>query len=309
MDVWQAIAYVSSGVSLAAFLAAAIAWVLKAKSDERERLIRTANEADRAPLVRDALEFFHVDSTGLTKAQQFEIVLEQIRARGQRFRWTAAVICFLALLAAGVATFAIARRGQEGSSSNVPKADEYSEVARLRIEDLQKATRNVSSLLADIKAGSIQTQGPYNRVNDLNNNLFDLWLKIAGYGLGADPYLDNIFASSSAFSRAHLGSDYGMTDVPQTMGVPRLYERFLNSSDTNPNSRDRKRQELNLVVQGYVNPAIYPHRDFYERSYSQYRNGQDIQTEQFKNDLERIDSWLRELTNNLEKTKTFLPIQ
>jgi hypothetical protein len=307
--VWQAIAYVSSGVSLAAFLAAAIAWVLKAKSEERERLIRTASESDRAPLVRDALEFFHVDAAGLTKQQQFQVALEQIRARGQRFRLIAAVICFLALLAAGLATLAIARPSRQASSSTVPTGDEYSEVARLRINDLQRATRNVSDLLVEIKAGKIQAQGPINRVNDLNNDLFDLWLKIAGYGLGADPYLDNIFASSSGFSRAHLPPDYGVSAVPQTMGIPRLYERFLDATNTDSHSRDRERQELSVIVQAYGNPAIYPHKDFYERAYSEYRNGQAIESAQFKSDLDRVDSWLRELTDNLEKATKLFPVQ
>lgn len=307
MGVWQAIAYVSSGVSLAAFLATAIAWVLKTKSEERERLIRTASESDRAPLVSDALEFFHVDAAGLTKQQQFEVALEQIRARGQRFRLTAAVICFLALLAAGVAAFAIARPSRESSSSSVPTGDEYAEVARLRINDLQKATRNVTDLLVEIKAGKIQAQGPINRVNDLNNDLFDLWLKIAGYGLGADPYLDNIFASSSGFSRAHLPPDYGVSAVPQTMGIPRLYERFLDATNTNPHSRDR--QELSVIVQAYGNAALYPHKDFYERAYSEYRNGQAIESAQFKSDLDRVDLWLRELMGNLDEAAKLFPVQ
>jgi hypothetical protein len=306
---WPAIAYVSSGLSLAAFLAAAIAWILKTKSEERERLIRTANESDRAPLIQDALEFFHVDSAGLTKQQQFEIVLEQIKGRGQRFRLTTVAICFLALLAACVAAFAITRNSRESSPSSVSTANEDSEVAVLRIEDLQKATRNVRELLLEIKAGNIQGQGPINRVNDLNNDLFDLWLKISGYGLGADPYQDYIFASSSAFSRAHLAPDYGIQAVPQTMGIPHLYEKFLDASDPSASSRDRKQREFRVIVRAYGNPAIYPHKDFYERAYSEYRNGKEIESAGFKTDLDRVDAWLGELTDNLDKVKHLLPAE
>jgi phage terminase Nu1 subunit (DNA packaging protein) len=104
---WEAIAYVSSGITLAAFIAAAISWIIKSKSEVNERLIRTAKESDRGELVRNALEFFHVETADLTKAQQFKISLEQIQARGQRFKITTAAICFLAVVAASVAAYAI----------------------------------------------------------------------------------------------------------------------------------------------------------------------------------------------------------
>ena len=182
-------------------------------------------------------------------------------------------------------------------------------MARLRVEDLLKEAHNLSNLLAEIKAGQIGTPAPQNRVNDLNNNLFDLWLKIAGYGLGTDPYLDNIFASPSAFSRAHLAPDYGVSDVPQTMGIPRLYERFLNSGGQNPSSRETKLRGLSVAVLDYGNPAIYPHKLFYERAYSRYRNGQDIESQEFKDDLDHIEVWLRTLIENLGKVKSLLASQ
>lgn len=107
---WEAIAYVSSGFTLAAFLAAVVAWSFKAKVDERERLIRTAKPEERADLVRNTLEFFHVDATKLTKDLQYKVVLEQIHARSQRFRMVSVVICFLAAIAAVVAIYAMTER-------------------------------------------------------------------------------------------------------------------------------------------------------------------------------------------------------
>jgi len=93
---WQAITLVSSGLTLTAFLAAVVAWVYKSKADERERLIRTAKLDQRADLVRNALEFFDVDTAGLTKEQQYNIAIEQIHARAHRFKLVAALVCFLA---------------------------------------------------------------------------------------------------------------------------------------------------------------------------------------------------------------------
>ena len=61
---WDALKYVGSGLTLAAFVVAAIAWLLKSKSEEKERLIDLAKDDERAGLVRDALEFFSVDTAG-----------------------------------------------------------------------------------------------------------------------------------------------------------------------------------------------------------------------------------------------------
>ena len=106
---WEAIAYVSSGLTLAAFLAAVVAWVYKHQSEEKERLLRAAPQSQRAKLVEQALESFHVDTSSLTKAQQYNLAVQQIQARAQRFRWTAIVVVILVLIAATVAVYAIDR--------------------------------------------------------------------------------------------------------------------------------------------------------------------------------------------------------
>jgi hypothetical protein len=113
---WQAIQYVGSGLTLAAFVVAVVAWVVKSKSEERERLIGSAGERERADLVRDALEFFRVDTSGLTKTQQYQLALEQIRARAQRFRIVAIVVCTIAVLGAGIATYSIVRSNASSTS-------------------------------------------------------------------------------------------------------------------------------------------------------------------------------------------------
>src|SRR5450755_3200680 len=106
---WDAIKYVGSGLTLAAFVVAAIAWLLKSKSEEKERLIDLAKDDERAGLVRDALEFFSVDTAGLTKAQQYQLALEQIKERTQRFKIIAVVVCIIAVLGVAVAVDAITR--------------------------------------------------------------------------------------------------------------------------------------------------------------------------------------------------------
>jgi hypothetical protein len=111
---WGAIATVSSSLTLIAFLAAVIAWYLKSKLDKTARLIKTAPEQDRRDLVSQALEVFNVDTAKLSGKQQLEIALTHIREREKRYGISAIVVCFLALVAAGVTAFAITQR--EGSS-------------------------------------------------------------------------------------------------------------------------------------------------------------------------------------------------
>jgi len=113
---WNAINYVTSGLALVAFLAAVTAWTYRSKTAERERLIRSATESDRGELVRNALEFFNIDTYGLTKEQQFKLALEQIHARGHRFVISAAVVCFLAVVAVSIAAYAITQHGRLSDS-------------------------------------------------------------------------------------------------------------------------------------------------------------------------------------------------
>lgn len=119
---WEAIQYITTGLTLVAFLVTVIAWTFKSKSEERERLIKAASEDKRADLVRSALEFFDVDTAGLTKEQKYEIALAQIHARAQRFRTTAIVVCVLAVILAGISAYAISQNGSKPHPPEEPKA-------------------------------------------------------------------------------------------------------------------------------------------------------------------------------------------
>lgn len=118
---WEAIAYVSSGFTLAAFIAAVSAWVLKEKSEEKRKLISLADDANRAELVQSALEFFHVETEGLTKEQKYQIAMRQIQARADRFRTTAILIGCLATTAAILSAYAISELGAGVSTQAEPE--------------------------------------------------------------------------------------------------------------------------------------------------------------------------------------------
>ncbi|QDT50506.1 hypothetical protein Pan258_45850 [Symmachiella dynata] len=123
---WTAISYVSSGVTLVAFLGAVGAWLYRRKMIQLEKLIGSAPEADRGQLVANALEVFHVDSSGLTKAQQYQLALEQIRGRQVRFQVVAFLIIVLAIIAASVTVYGIAN-GQESQQAEDKISNELNE--------------------------------------------------------------------------------------------------------------------------------------------------------------------------------------
>lgn len=106
---WQSIGYVSSGFTLVAFIVAAGVWTYRKVLLQKQWLIRQAPEQDRARLVENTLEFFNVDTSGLTKQEKYQIVMKQINARAVRFKITALVVVIIACLATGVSIYALSR--------------------------------------------------------------------------------------------------------------------------------------------------------------------------------------------------------
>jgi hypothetical protein len=104
---WEAIKYVTSGITLAAFVVAVAAWLYRSKILEREKLIRSASEEERPQLVERTLEIWHVETSGLTREQKYNLVLEQIRRKAERFKTIARVIFGIAALIAVVVVLAI----------------------------------------------------------------------------------------------------------------------------------------------------------------------------------------------------------
>lgn len=117
---WNSVQSVTGWASLAAFMVAGIVTVLGIYIRRAANKIRLAPEAERANLVRDSLEFFHVNTQGMTREQQREIAIRQIEARAARFRQTALLIIALAVILAIVAIVAIVRQGPPGSVPTPP---------------------------------------------------------------------------------------------------------------------------------------------------------------------------------------------
>ena len=96
----------------------------------------------------------------------------------------------------------------------------------MRSTELLQRTQNTHAILGQVIANKVAGQALQAKINDLNNELTALWMAIAGYGLGRDPYLDNIQVSNSGFGRAKPPPDHGLPRPYVGMGLPRLLERL-----------------------------------------------------------------------------------
>src|SRR5262245_46030270 len=107
MVIWQAVQYVGTGLSLVAFVVAALLLAYRARLTSRAEIIKSAPEKERLEAIAVTAEFFRVDVSGLTRAQQQGIALTQIHARARRDLLLAGVSLAVAILLAVIALVAI----------------------------------------------------------------------------------------------------------------------------------------------------------------------------------------------------------
>jgi len=133
---WQAITWVTGGLTLAAFLAAVGLAAFKLFITRQERLIQAATTKERSSLVKNTLEFFAVDPAGLTQEQQYAIAMEQIRARSRRFGVIAIVVAGLTVVGAVISIYGISRLGLSATPSPGPSpAGQKSEYSHGMFDD------------------------------------------------------------------------------------------------------------------------------------------------------------------------------
>lgn len=107
MSAWGTIELVGGGFALAAFLIAAVLAAYRARLSAMAKELLALPKDERARVLEVQREFFHIDASGLTRAQLEAIILEQIRARERRFRMGAILIGFSALMLALLTAYAL----------------------------------------------------------------------------------------------------------------------------------------------------------------------------------------------------------
>lgn len=111
MQMWTAIKYVTSGITLVAFICAVAAWLYKSYLHRRERLINSVPEAKRAKLVEQTFNPFKIDTTNLSRQHRYELALMQLKEQTKKYQLTAVVILIIAGLVTLLVFAVIPRTG------------------------------------------------------------------------------------------------------------------------------------------------------------------------------------------------------
>lgn len=317
---WDAIKYVGSGLTLAAFVAAVIAWVIKSKLEERGRLIKGAKEDDRASLVRDALEFFHVDTSDLTKAQQYQLALEQIRARGQRFKIIAVIVCVIAALGALVAVYAIARPATGPKNrlpANAEEAALYNE-AQFRMKQVDEALQTAVSqgkqcLERQRTGGSVL--GADIRDYLTSAQVVRVTVELGGIYRNPGQEDDTVWISSSGYGLRHLPEKSGQKDSAfkerDLCDIARDYSNLQNqkSDMTCPTEVSQALDDLKEKAK-FTQTAIledwfkrHQAQGVYKAKYGDAYKVYEIQVDDYGDELTTIDRWVNEVQKSWDKLK------
>ena len=81
---WQAIQYVTGGLTLVAFVVAAAFYYLAARLRNRVEVIKSAPEKDRLEAISVSADEFRIDLTGLSDRRKSEIISDRLKIRARR---------------------------------------------------------------------------------------------------------------------------------------------------------------------------------------------------------------------------------
>jgi hypothetical protein len=126
LSMWQVVGGIASGLTLVAFIVAAITTVVQKRLKTRERQLLSAPAKDRAALIESLNDTFLVpslpiDTATLTDVQRYNLLLEQIRGRSNRFYVTSIIVIVIALATASITVYAISKTS---GSAAVPTVGE-----------------------------------------------------------------------------------------------------------------------------------------------------------------------------------------
>ncbi len=116
---WSAIKYVTSGLTLAAFAIAAVAWLVARRMSQTQKVIETAPSRDRLKAAALALERFQVDVSGIKDDEQkVKLALEQLYERRRRLIVIVIAVVVIAVIGLAFTAFALTHGSSSGSSEN-----------------------------------------------------------------------------------------------------------------------------------------------------------------------------------------------
>jgi type II secretory pathway component PulL len=208
---WHSFTYVTTGLTLVAFLALLAVGVIRAFMLRQERLIRRAPPDKRAALIKDTIEFFHVNTANLVKDKQYQVAVEQIRARAARWTIGAALVALFLVLGSGLAVFAMWQNSKDDSASRETQKANYIRLnvdtnnSNLKALDKASAAHPQNAGILN-EAKEALNQDVTQQVNDIN---LDDWSGAALVRQRYNDKIDKLKKVAPSFEGVHL------LDVPK----------------------------------------------------------------------------------------------
>lgn len=115
MEVWKAITYVTSPLTLVAFLAAVVAWVYVTQLKRIENLIGSAKESDRKVLLEGVLDVLKVDTNKLPQTRRYDLAVQMLHGRTLKLKLTFIAFLVAAFGLLALSAFAIYQQPTEQS--------------------------------------------------------------------------------------------------------------------------------------------------------------------------------------------------
>jgi hypothetical protein len=164
MPAWGAIQYVTSGLTLVAFVAAAVSWLLKSRQDSVAALIKRAAKSDLPGILDTYLRGAKIDTAGLSPDGKERIALASIGELSARYRQNTRIISTIAILVAAIASLSIVLAAWTKTSaktdSAVPGRSTTASVAPFRtvievinLEEMEDRHESVNARLSVANTG------------------------------------------------------------------------------------------------------------------------------------------------------------
>lgn len=120
MDLAGAIPYVTSGLSLIAFVVAALFYSYRARLRQRTSIILSAPKDQRIAAIEATADFLKIDTSGLSGKSKETIILRQLEIRSRRDQMMFVVALVVAILLGLMAVITISNQGgnQAAASAN-----------------------------------------------------------------------------------------------------------------------------------------------------------------------------------------------
>lgn len=149
---WQAITYVTSGLTLAAFIGAVIAAITLNQSRKLERQLKSADTDKKADIIRSTVLPFEVDVSTLSSQQRYNIVLRQLEMKSRQFRAYVLLAVLASLLFAAFAFYSVSRQISELAQE--PKISELD----VRQSSVSSCTEGRAVVADGVKVASIHAK-------------------------------------------------------------------------------------------------------------------------------------------------------